>query len=173
VVGEGLLAEDLDFPADAEEGLKLGGLVLVRGEGEASEGTLDVAPGVDDGVAVAGHLPVLGVVVAVTDAEGAHLGAELTHVNVLAADVSIDLGETSTELGRGALAGVDDDLLPRLTVVSEHLLKRVSAALTKAEVGELDSARDNALLANAAGGAWLGGGSGGVAAHFFKSKISL
>ena len=161
------LAESGDHLRDQLVGLRW---ILV--ESGASDGAHDVSPAVNNRVAVAGGLPVLRVVVAVADTERAEHGTELSHVDFLATDVSIDLRETSAELRGGALSHFDGNFLVGLTVMREHLLKRVSATVANVEVGVLDSAGKNALLSRTSG-TWLRGGRRGVAAHLFSSKIFL
>ena len=83
VVGEGLLDEGVELVDVGSPGGH-GGILLVRvSEEPGAEEVYLVTPAVDDRVAVAGGLPVIGVVEAVADAEGVHDGGELSHTDFL------------------------------------------------------------------------------------------
>ena len=137
-VGQGLLDQAVELYQDLSELFKLLRLLLFGREKGSSSGVGDVAPSIDDRVAVAGGLPILGIVVAELDAEAVHDCAELGQV--LAA--SFDLRQSRSELALRLLARLHDScFLNGLTSVLAHLLDGVSAAAAL-EVLELNLSWD-------------------------------
>ena len=101
---------------------------------------------INNGVAVACSLPVLRVVVAVTNAKGSHDCTELGHLDFFSTNICTSLGKAGTELTRRSLTRRNRILFPSLSVVGKHLLERVSTALTFTEVRELNCTIDDALF---------------------------
>ena len=104
----------------------------------------EVGPCVDNRVGVAGLLPVLGVVVAVLDAERAEDGTKLSKTVLFATNSDGSLGETTTKLSTLALSlcclpslWIPRLLVVSLTVVLEKLFERATATL-QAKVFPLD-----------------------------------
>ena len=135
--------------------------LLISCEENTSCSAHNITPSINDRVAVARSLEVLGIIVAKPLTKVAVGSAEL---GVL---LTIDLGlwEAGAELTGRALAWHNLCALPSLTGVGAHLLKRVSTAFATTEIGDVDGAWDGSLLASAARRIRSRCGCGGIAAH--------
>ena len=174
--------EFLDEGEESGEGSVFG--LLIWSKGDSSELSLEVRPGVNDGVDVASLSPVLRVVVTKSDTERAKDGTELGHASGLATLSDEGLRETATELTTiSALLSVFPasevkvGLLMGLSVILEHL----SEGITTTETFEvfpfhlgLDKTFLASLLLGSSGlGSWFGSWSARVATHGFSIKFYL
>ena len=108
VMGEVLLDQGVVQLGKSDEGIDVLLLLVLWSEQDGRALAEGIGPGVNDWVVIASALPVLGVVVAVPDAEHAEDSAELGKAHFLALDSSLGLGETATEFATtaGGLLGL-------------------------------------------------------------------
>ena len=153
VVSKVHLSELVDFAGDALTESRDQSRLVSRGSSEHLEKTAhQVTEGIDDGVSVAGLVPVLGVVVAEADAEGAEHGAHLTDLDLLAILLEVEDGERvelttdGSHLVLGPVSLHNRVLRVGLSVVLEHLVDGVGTASTVTEVGPVDHADATGFL---------------------------
>ena len=151
VMAEVLLDQGVEQLGKSDEGIDVVLLLVLWSEQDGRALAEGIGPGVNDWVVIASALPVLGVVVAVPDAEHAEDSAELGKAHFLALDSALGLGETATEFATtaGGLLGLPAlwrliDLLVGLSVILKHHSEGVGTTV-QTEVVELDRVREQIL----------------------------
>ena len=136
-----------------------------RSEAPCGKGTLKVRPGINIGVDVAGLSPILGVVVAQADTEGAQDGTKLAHTVGLTTILDEYLRETTAKFTTITLRLSSTPALEggtlfvvHLTGVVKHLAKRISTT-EASEVLPLDGLVKDSLVAGGSGSLLGSGGS--------------
>ena len=148
--------------SNRDEGRNVCLLLVLRSEEDGRALGKDIGECVNDRVGIAGHLPVLSVVVAELDAEHAEDGAHLRETVLLSVDSDECVRKSTSKLTAisSSLLGLPGLGFPRflvvlLAVVLKDLLKRVAAAV-EAEVSPLNLLlEDSFALGSFASGAWL------------------
>ena len=97
VMAEALLDNAVEQLGKSDEVLDVLLLLVLWSEQDGRALAEGIGPGVNDHVVIASALPVLGVVVAVPDAEHAEDSAKLGKAHFLALDSTLGIGETATE----------------------------------------------------------------------------
>lgn len=151
MVGEVLLDQSVVFLGEFDKFLDVFILFVLRSEQDGRAQAKGIGPSVNNWVVIASALPVLGVVVAVPDAEHAEDSAELGEAHLLATDFALGIRQTATEFATlaGGLLGFPAlwrlfNLLVGLSVVLEHHSEGIGTTV-QTEVMELDRIREQVL----------------------------
>jgi len=155
---------------NGEEGLNVLLLLRLWSEQDGSSLSKNIGVGVDNLIGVAGHLPVLRVIVAKLDAEHAEDGAHLRELVLFAVDSDAGLGKSTAKFATLASSFFGSPafrslrgLVLRLTVILEELHERITTT-AHAEVVPLDglvedslALLDTATTTGGSVGGWLSG----------------
>ena len=147
------LDESVEFLDEGEESFEgFAFSLLIGSKSNSSELSLEIRPGVNEWVDIAGLSPVLRVVVAEADTERAQDSTELSHTSGLATLSDVGLRETTAELTAvtALLSGfpaseVKVGLLVGLSVILEHLSEGITTTETF-EVFPANLGGDNTFL---------------------------